>query len=315
MQLPSYSDVVNKAHQLGFQKVSALSLPQLEIDGTGLKQWLANGFHGEMEWMVDNLEKRLSPTSLMPGTRTILCAAMNYYPGDVTTGVEAKIARYAQGDDYHDVLKQRLKQLLVWLKSFDPAIEGRPLVDSAPIMEKTLAMKAGLGWQGKHSNLITRDMGSWVFLGELLLNVTFPDAPVPQPVPDLCGSCRRCITACPTDAIVDPYVVDSTRCISYWTIEYKGEEIPSDIREQMEGWIFGCDICQEVCPWNIKFQQETTEAAFVPRPCNRHPRLSEIETMTDAQFRVRYRKSPVKRTKIRGIKRNAKALQLAGKTS
>jgi epoxyqueuosine reductase len=309
MNLPPYNAVEAKARELGFEKVSALVLPNLVSEGENLKTWLARSFHGEMQWMVNHLEKRLSPISLMPGTQTILCVAMNYYPGDLPDGAEAKVARYAQGDDYHDVLKQRLKALLAWLQAYDAGIEGRPLTDSAPIMEKALAVQAGLGWQGKHSNLITRDLGSWVFLGELLLNVTFPDVLTPEPVRDLCGSCRRCIDACPTEAIVEPYIIDSNRCISYWTIEYKGEEIPGPISENLEGWLFGCDICQEVCPWNIKFAQLTTEHAFTPRPWNLQPRLTEIETMTPSQFKVRYRKSPVKRAKLAGLQRNARALR------
>jgi epoxyqueuosine reductase len=306
--LPPYTDVEVKAQSLGFQKIAALSFPQIESEGNALKTWLAQGFHADMQWMANHLEKRLSPMSLMPDTRTLLCVAMNYYPGDPEPNAEAKIARYAQGIDYHVLLKDRLKQFLSWLQTFDPNIEGRALVDSAPILEKALATKAGFAWQGKHSNMITPDMGSWFFLGELLLNVTFPDAPIPDPMGNLCGSCRRCIDACPTEAIVDPYVIDAGKCISYWTIEYKGDDIPAEIQENMEGWLFGCDICQEACPWNIKFQQLTDEEAFWPRPWNRSPRLNEIEALTESQFRVRYRKSPIKRAKLKGLKRNAKAL-------
>jgi len=307
--LPAYSDVEAKAQSLGFQKVAALSFPQLTLEGDALRTWLAQGFHADMQWMVDHLEKRLSPMSLMPDTQAILCVAMNYYPGDYESHVEGKIARYAQGIDYHVLLKDRLKKLLAWLQTFDPDIQGRPLVDSAPILEKALATKAGFAWQGKHSNMITQNMGSWFFLGELLLNVTFPDAPTPEPMGNLCGSCRRCIEACPTQAIEDPYVVDSRKCISYWSIEYKGDEIPVEIQENMNGWLFGCDICQEVCPWNIKFQKLTDEEAFQARPWNRTPRLNEIATLSESQFRVRYRKSPIKRAKLKGLQRNAKALQ------
>ncbi len=309
MKLPSFITVEAKASSLGFHQIGALTLPNLSLAGENLKQWLAQGFHGEMQWMADHLEKRLSPESLMPDTKTILCVSMNYYPGELLPDAEAKIARYAQGDDYHDVIKKRLKTLLEWLQTYDNAICGRPLTDSAPILEKALAVKAGLGWQGKHSNLITKEIGSWVFLGELLLNITFPDAPTPVPMANFCGSCQRCITACPTQAIVDPYVVDSTKCISYWTIEYKGDTFPESIRENLNGWAFGCDICQEVCPWNIKFQQETPEAAFIPRPWNRTPQLSEIEALTPQRFKVRYRKSPLKRAKLTGLKRNVKALK------
>lgn len=305
---PPYARLIEKTKELGFQKAGLLTLPDLTKEGENLKTWLAQGFHADMQWMVENLDKRLSPETLMPKSKSILCVGMNYYPGDLEQEAEAKVARYAQGDDYHNVLKARLKALLVWLKTHDERIEGRPLVDSAPILEKALAVKAGLGWYGKHSNLITRDMGSWIFLGELLLNITFPDAPSPDPMANFCGTCRRCIEACPTDAIVESYVVDANRCVSYWTIEYKGEEIPAQIQENLNGWLFGCDICQEVCPWNIKFQQLTPEAAFQPRPWNRFPRLNEIKTLTPKQFKTRYRKSPLKRPKLSGLQRNATLL-------
>lgn len=309
--LPPYECIKKEAETLGLHSVGVLNLePGFQLEGEGLQRWLSRGFHGEMHWMAGNLEKRLSPGSLMPGTQSVILAGMNYYPGETAPlrNAKARIARYAQGDDYHEVLKNRLKMLLSRLRSFYPALQGRALVDSAPVLEKALAVSAGLGWQGKNSLLITPTQGSWVFLGELLLSLPVPDPPLPQPVPNRCGSCRRCIEACPTQAIVEPSVVDATRCISYWTIEYKGEEIPHPIRKHLDGWLFGCDICQEVCPWNRKLQQETSEPAFMPRPWNHYPRLSEIETISEAQFRVRYRKSPIKRAKICGLKRNAQAL-------
>jgi len=306
MNLPTYPELEAKVAELGFQKMGCLSLPDMTFEAGQLKTWLAQGFHGEMQWMADQFEKRQFPQQLMPETKTILCVAMNYYPGELPQEAEAKIARYAQGDDYHDVLKKQLRLLLIWLQTYDADIQGKPLTDSAPIMEKTLARKAGLGWQGKHSNLITREIGSWVFLGELLLNITFPDAPQPEPVRDLCGKCRRCIEACPTDAIVADGVVDANRCISYWTIEYKGDDIPQPIAENMQGWIFGCDICQEVCPWNIKFAQPTPVDAFLPRPWNLRPNLSEIQQLTEPEFKVRYRKSPIKRAKLKGLLRNVR---------
>ncbi len=311
MNVPDYHLVQEKALSLGFQKVAALVLPQIGVEGERLKDWLGRSFHAEMHWMAKHLEKRLNPLSLMPGTQTILCVAMNYYPGGFPLETEAQISRYAQGTDYHRVLQDRLGLLLEWLKEHEPRIEGRPLTDSAPLMEKALAVQAGLGWQGKHSNLITRDLGSWVFLGELLLNVTFPDTPQTEPLPDLCGSCRRCIDACPTNAIVEPYVVDANQCISYWTIEYRGETFPETIASNLNGWVFGCDICQEVCPWNIKFQQETSEADFHPLPWNQTVQLAELATMSPELFQERYRDSPLQRTKHQGLQRNAQALLTA----
>ncbi len=310
MTLPDYADVVEKTLSLGFDHVRSLRVPDIQEEGLRLEAWLNQDYHADMQWMVTHLDKRRAPESLMPETQTILCVTMNYYPGKLPQEPsDLKIARYALGDDYHNILKERLKELLGWLKSINPEIEGRPLVDSAPILEKALAVKAGIGWQGKHSNLITRDKGSWVFLGELLLNVTFPNQPEPEPIGDFCGTCRRCIEACPTEAIVSDKVVDARKCISYWTIEYKGDEIPETIAEHLNGWLFGCDICQEVCPWNLKFQQPTSEVAFLPRPWNLRPKPNDILTLTPEAFRVRYRKSPLKRTKLSGLQRNLAALK------
>lgn len=309
MPLPPYPQLIQQAQALGFEKAALLTFPDLTQEAEHLSSWLNLGFYGEMTWMQTHFDKRKDPLSLMPGTQSILCVAINYYPGEIPENTEYKIARYAHGDDYHDVVKKKLKQLLAWLKTFEPSIEGRPLTDSAPILEKALAVKAGLGWQGKHSNLITKDVGSWVFLGELLLNVTFPDAPTPEPMADFCGRCRRCIDACPTQAIVDNAVVDATKCISYWTIESKQPEFPASIRENLSGWLFGCDICQEVCPWNQKFQVPTAEPAFASRPWNKTVHSAEIKDMTPEQFSKRYRKSPVKRVKLAGLKRNLAMLE------
>lgn len=308
MSLPTFSQITQKARELGFHHVALLTMPEVDEAGEKLKNWLKRGFHSDMDWMLNHLDKRLDPLSLMPGTRSVLCVTMNYYPGDIPEDAPAKVARYAQGDDYHKLIRKRLKALLTWLQGYDSTIQGRPLTDSAPVMERALAVKAGIGWIGKNANLITRDRGSWVFLAELLLNVTFDDAPDPEPIWDLCGRCRRCIDACPTEAIVEPRTVDANRCISYWTIEHRGDHIEETIANHLEGWLFGCDICQEVCPWNIRFQQPSPVEPLRPRPWNKSPQLEEIAEMTPEQFQVRYRNSPIKRTGLEGLKRNAKAL-------
>lgn len=298
-----------KARELGFAKVGIVAAePFLAETGNRLKSWLSMGYQAEMEWMVTHLEKRLDPASLMENTRSIVCVALNYYTPDEYDSADPnalKIAKYARGTDYHYVVKDRLKELLAYLQTLVPGLQGRALTDSAPIMEKPLAIKAGLGWMGKNGNMILPGQGSWFFLGELLLDVALDYDETT--VPDQCGRCRRCMDACPTDAIVDNGVVNANRCLSYWTIEYKGESLPEEISRRQSGWIFGCDICQDVCPWNIRFARPTPEPAFQPRPLNRKPQADELMALDEEAFREHYRKSPVKRTKITGLRRNVES--------
>lgn len=310
MPLPEFSEIKKQAQVLGFANAALLRLPLSNFEETGvhLETWLAEGYHADMQWMVTHLEKRLEPESLMNGASSILCVTMNYNTGPQPKTSEAKIARYARGDDYHKVVKKQLKTLLKWLQGFEPTLEGRALTDSAPILEKALAVKAGLGWQGKHSCLITPDIGSWVFLGELFLNQDIPDAPEPIELNNHCGRCRRCIDVCPTDAIVQNGVIDANKCISYWTIENKDETFPETIAQNLGGWLFGCDICQDVCPWNIKFEQPTPIEAFEARPWNQDVKLDDILALDDDSFKTRYQGSPIKRTKLRGLQRNARYL-------
>lgn len=308
-----------KAVELGFCKVGIISAEKLkrsnffQAEALHLKQWLARDYQAGMEWMVTHLEKRLDPKSLMEGTQSIVCVAMNYFTEDAydTDNPEAlKIAKYARGTDYHYVVKDRLKALLAYLQTVDPAIQGRALTDSAPILEKPLAVAAGLGWMAKNGNLLTEDHGSFLFLGELLLNIDLDDEISEHAKLPGCGSCTRCIEACPTEAIIyneTQYgVVDANKCISYWTIEHKGESFPEKISSNLNGWIFGCDICQDVCPWNVKFAQPTSEPLFQARPWNRQPEASEILNLSPEAFRERYQKSPIKRTKLAGLQRNVR---------
>ncbi|MEB3287110.1 MAG: tRNA epoxyqueuosine(34) reductase QueG [Vampirovibrionales bacterium] len=315
--------IQQEALRLGFDKVGMISLEAFSKNdffkkrAENLSKWLASGYQADMQWMVTHYEKRSDPASLMEGTKSIVCVAMNYYTPDAYDPHDPsrlKIAKYARGTDYHDALKKRLKELLAFIQQLDPEIRGRALTDSAPILEKPLAEMAGIGWLGKNGNVITPELGSFVFLGELLLSVDLAqDAVAVETSIEMpgCGSCTRCIDACPTEAILfdeNHYgVVDASKCISYWTIEHKGDEIPADIKANMQGWIFGCDICQDVCPWNIKFAVPTTEPQFQPRPWNSLPRAEEIVTMDDETFRERYRKSPIKRAKRAGLKRNVLA--------
>lgn len=277
-----------------------------KLDGRQLDEWLRRGYHGEMAWMQSRRDLRLDPAALVPGAKSVIVCAMNYYTQTKTTDNpdEGRISRYAWGDDYHEVLRVRLKKLLAFIQREIPQADGRVFVDSAPIMEKAWAVRAGIGWMGKHTNVITRDHGSWFFLGEVVVDVELDyDEPFAQ---DYCGACTACIDACPTRAIVEPRVVDARRCISYLTIELKPDEPhPPELAKMMGNHIFGCDICQEVCPWNKRFARVSEDAVFQPRPGFVHPQLLELAEITDDEFSRRFFKSAIKRVKRPGLVRNA----------
>jgi epoxyqueuosine reductase len=295
------AEVKRKARELGFDKVAVARAGALADEGARLREWLARGYQGSMAWMERTADKRADPRVHLPSVRSVVCVAANYYTPHDHTGEPGtgKVSRYAWGDDYHDVVGDRLRELLAWMRGVVPDLEAKIAVDSSPVMDKVWAERAGLGWIGKHTNLITRDLGSWVFLGELLVSVELD--PDEERVPDLCGTCTACIDACPTGAIVEPYLVDSNRCISYLTIELRDDEIP----ETTAGWLYGCDVCQDVCPWN-RFRRETAEPRFAPRPGLVEPPLDEIASMSQEEFSARFRRSPIKRTKLRGLQRNAR---------
>ena len=293
-----------KAVELGFDKIGFARAVALEDDAHRLSQWLGRGFHGEMAWLEREPHKRTDPREIFPEARSVISVAVNYYTPSQHQST-AKISRYAWGDDYHDVVREKLKTLLEWIISEYPGAQGKACVDTAPVAEKAWAQRAGIGWIGKHSNVITRELGSWVFLGEILLNL---DLEYDVPMTDHCGSCTACIDACPTGAIVEPFVVDSNRCISYATIELRADELPSDVSEHLSGWIYGCDICQDVCPWN-RFEQPTAETRFEPRHGETSLDLDVVESLTPESYAQRFRKSAMKRTKLAGLKRNARALK------
>jgi len=276
----------------------------LDVEAKRLDEWLSNGHHADMQWMTNHREKRGDPTLLVEGARSVISVLQSYYvPEDGPVDPEiGRISRYAWGDDYHLRLKERLFSLLEWLQETAPETEGRAFVDSAPVMDKAWAARAGLGWIGKHSNLISPDHGSWVFIGELIVTTELePDSPMM----DHCGSCTACLDACPTNAIVDPWVVDANRCISYTTIESRAPETSPEIASGHGNWIFGCDICQDVCPWN-KFRTETSETSYHPRPGTLDTPLSDWLQMDSDSFSERFRRSAVKRTKHAGLTRNIK---------
>ena len=304
----SSDKIKQKALELGFCHVGIAQAQHLPAQEQLLKKWLDNGHHGKMHYMENHFAKRVDPRKLVPGAKSIICVAMNYYTKHqhTTDSSQGKISRYAWGDDYHDVMKKRLQQLLDFVCEQDQKASGRVFVDSAPIMDKVWAVKSGIGWLGKHNTVISRDYGSWMFLGEVVVNL---ELEYDTPMSDHCGSCTRCIDACPTDAITEPYVIDANKCIAYLTIELKPQfDIPQDLQPKMDNWIFGCDICQDVCPWNNKFSQETAEESFAPRPHNLNPKLDELANIDEQKFRENYRKSPIKRTKHAGLMRNIKAV-------
>ena len=302
------NSIKQRARLEGFDKVGVVCAEALETEGELLSEWLKRGYHGEMAWMQRNLEKRVDPRKLFPATRSLVVVALNYFtsPQHSDNSSTGKVSRYAWGDDYHNVMGEKLRSLLEWIKEQAPETEGKVCVDIQPVMDKAWAVRAGLGWLGKHTNVITLEFGSWVFIGELLLNLEL--ASDEDGIEDHCGTCTLCIDACPTQAITEPYVVDSTKCISYGTIELRSPQLPEVIEGNLSGWLYGCDICQDVCPWN-RFEKPTKETAFKPRLGETSLAIEDIAAMDHSQYVERFRGSSMKRTKLSGLKRNAAALR------
>lgn len=296
-----------QALEIGFHKIGIARAESLESERNFLHEWLAQNFHGEMQWMEREPEKRADPRLIFPEAKSVIVVALNYYtPHEhIEDDAAGKISRYAWGDDYHDVVKEKLRELLSFIKTFDENIDGRICVDTAPMMDKAWAARAGLGWLGKHSNLITKEFGSWVFLGEILLDTELEYETEIEP--DHCGNCTACLDACPTNAIVAPYLVDSRRCLSYATIELRSPEFPNEISKDLNGWFYGCDICQDVCPWN-RFEKPTTEKRFEPREQETSIDLKKVSDFSPDLYAQRFRRSAIKRAKLSGLQRNARAL-------
>lgn len=299
--------IKQRAFAEGFDKVGIVAASTLDQERSRLLAWLERGLEGEMKWMSRDPEMRTDPVKLFPAARSIVVVAKNYFSraqhlDDDATG---KVSRYAWGDDYHEVVGTSLRALLSWIKTEIPEAEGKVCVDIQPMMDKAWAVRAGLGWIGKHTNLITPEYGSWVFIGELLLNLDLEYDQ--ETIDDHCGTCTLCIEACPTNAIAEPYVIDSNKCISYETIESREPDIDPLMAERLEGWLYGCDICQDVCPWN-RFEQVTDEPRFEPRPGNVNAVLSDLIDMTPDVYAARFRGSAMKRAKLSGLQRNARAL-------
>ncbi len=300
------AEIKQQARALGFDKTGIVAATTLTAEGAQLSEWLARGLHGQMNYMARDPQQRADPRLLLPSAKSVVCVALNYFRSEahVDDAATAKISRYAWGDDYHDVLRDKLKALLAWIHERMPEAEGKICVDSSPMMDKAWAVRAGLGWLGKHTNVITKEFGSWVFLGELLLSVELDyDNEIE---PDHCGKCTACLDACPTGALIAPYQIDGTRCISYGTIELREPELPEPINSNLHNWVFGCDICQDVCPWS-RFSKPTIETRFEPREGMIAPKLDALAELTQEEFSTRFRQNPVKRTKLAGLQRNARA--------
>lgn len=295
--------IIKEADKLGFDLVGFAPASQLVEETVRLQNWLNKGYHAGMSYLERNMEKRRDVQLVLPGAATVISLGSNYYIDEDFSedDITGKVSRYAWGRDYHNILWEKLDLLITTLKKIDPSFEALSYVDTGPVMDKIWAMKAGLGWMGKHSNIINRKIGSWFFISTLIVNKEFVYS---KPAEDLCGSCTACIDACPTNAIVDRKAIDANKCISYQTIENKGDIDPL-LKGKFDSWIFGCDACQDVCPWNKKFASTTHSAEFIPEVKNKAFTLDEIENMTEEEFKSRFNQSPIKRSKLKGLKRNA----------
>jgi epoxyqueuosine reductase len=298
--------IKNEAKRLGFLSCGISKADFLEEEAPRLEQWLNKNMHGEMHYMENHFDKRLDPTKLVEDSKSVVSLLLNYFPSNEPQDKTApKISKYAYGDDYHFVIKEKLKLLLEFIYEEIGEVSGRAFVDSAPVLDKAWAAKSGLGWVGKNSNLITKDTGSFYFIAELIIDLPLN---YDNPTTDHCGTCTACIDACPTKAIVDPYVVDGSKCISYFTIELKNE-LPSSMKGSFDNWMFGCDICQDVCPWN-RFSKAHSEPLFNPNDKLLSMSKSEWEEITEELFQEIFKKSAVKRTKFSGLTRNINFLKI-----
>lgn len=295
------SRIIELSKQAGFEEPRMARAEYMVPEDQRLREWLEQGRHGEMHYLEGHFEKRVDPTKLVPGAQTVICLAYNYYTSKFQQKEDApKVSMYAFGRDYHKVLKKKMRHILRILSEEDPTIEGRCFVDSAPVLERDWAKRSGLGWVGKNTLLIHPRRGSYFFLGEIIIN---KELPVDDPISDYCGTCTKCIEACPTDAIDEKgYVMDGSRCISYLTIELK-TEIPQEFEGKMEDYIYGCDICQEVCPWN-RFSEEHSEPDFVPDERLMNMDRQDWLGLDKESFDKLFRGSAVKRTKYEGLRRN-----------
>ena len=303
-----HSELVKQiANKVGFELVGIAKAEALTDEFEQFTEWISSGYHATMHYLEKNLEKRKDIREILPGAESVIVVGMSYYtPHQHDQSIEkGKISRYAWGTDYHEILPKKMQEIVSTLEGIDPHAQHKIYVDTGPISEKQWARKAGIGWQGKNSNIISREIGSWFFLGVIITTIPLE---YDSPIDDYCGTCTACLDTCPTSAIIEPYTVDANKCISYWTIEAKPDkEIPIEISSHMEQWIYGCDICQDVCPWN-RFSVDTSQEEFHPRNAETMMSFQAIQHMKQEEFSERFRKSPVKRTKLAGLQRNVNAL-------
>lgn len=293
--------VIQKAKAVGFDLVGFVKAETLDKESEHLQQWLDKNFQAGMDYMGRNIEKRKDVKQFFPEAKSVISLGLNYYTPDQYSNEKdkGKVSRYAWGKDYHLIIWSMLNELELELKKVDPAFKSISYVDTGPVMDKAWAVRSGIGWLGKHTNVINREIGSWFFIANTITNYDFNYS---DPIPDFCGTCTACIDACPTNAIVREYVVDANKCISYLTIENKSE-ISAEFKGKFDNWLFGCDICQDVCPWNQKFPVETLIIDFHPQ--NKELTLNEVIEMNEEEFKEKFKISPVKRAKLTGMKRNA----------
>lgn len=296
--------IKSEAQRLGFLSCGISKAEFLEEEAPRLENYLNQNFNGQMSYMENHFDKRLNPTLLVDDAKSVVSLLLNYYPEEHQIDNTFKISKYAYGQDYHFIIKEKLKELLHSIQTKIGEVSGRAFVDSAPVLDKAWAAKSGLGWMGKNSNLITQKVGSFYFIAELIIDL---DLEYDNAVTNHCGTCTACIDACPTQAIVAPYVVDGSKCISYFTIELK-ENIPTEMKGKLDDWVFGCDVCQDVCPWN-RFSKPHKEPLFNPHPELLSFTKKDWQEITEETFAKVFKNSAVKRTKIKGLKRNINFLQ------
>ncbi|MEP5544351.1 tRNA epoxyqueuosine(34) reductase QueG [Maribacter dokdonensis] len=296
--------IKTEAKRLGFLSCGISKVDFLEEEAPRLEKWLNNNMHGEMSYMANHFDKRLDPRKLVEGSKSVISLLLNYYPENTQLEDSYKISKYAYGQDYHHIIKGKLRQLQEFITEEIGEVHGRAFVDSAPVLDKAWAAKSGLGWVGKNSNLLTQQVGSFYFIAELIVDI---DLEYDHAVTDHCGTCTACLDACPTQAIVEPYVVDGSKCISYFTIELKNE-LPNEMKGSFDDWMFGCDVCQDVCPWN-RFSKPHNEPLFNPHPELLSMTKKDWEEITVDVFQKVFKKSAVKRTKYGGLTRNIEFLK------
>ncbi len=296
--------IKSEAQRLGFLSCGISKAGFLEEEAPRLENYLNKNYHGQMSYLENHFDKRLDPTLLVDDAKSVISLLLNYYPENAQNTESYQISKYAYGEDYHFVIKEKLKALLQFIRDTIGDVSGRAFVDSAPVLDKAWAAKSGLGWMGKNTNLISKQVGSFYFIAELIVDL---DLEYDNPVTDHCGSCTACIDACPTQAIVAPYVVDGSKCISYFTIELK-ENIPQEMKGKLNDWMFGCDVCQDVCPWN-RFSKPHNEPLFNPNPELLSYSKKDWEEITQETFNTVFKNSAVKRTKFSGLKRNVEFLK------